>query len=114
MSSMVVADALRLVHGVTPAEFDHVVKVLGRLEERLRSFAGTSVVLDLRVKERDMPSQKTTLEASIGGRPPIVVQSSRRDFDTALIEVREELIRRITDAKTITEPRHNRALRRHI
>ena len=111
MATPTVADALRLEHGVTPAEFDRVVATLGRLDDRLRSFREGTVKLALTVKERDTPSQHTTLEASIAGRPRLVATSSRPDFDAALIEVRDDLIRQITDSKNRGEPRHNRAHR---
>ena len=67
--------------------------------------------LALSVKERDTPSQQTTLEAWIAGQPRLVATSRRTDFDASLIEVRDELIRQITDAKNRGEPRHNRAHR---
>ena len=112
MSSPTVADCLRLVHGVAPEELDRVVSALDRLDERLRSFKEGSVTLELTVKERDTPSQHTTLEASIDHWPRLVATSDREDFDGALKEVRDDLLRQITDAKNRTEPRNNPALRK--
>jgi ribosome-associated translation inhibitor RaiA len=66
------------------------------------------------VKERDEPSQRTTLEAWIAGQPRLVATSDRQDFDAAIAEVRDDLIRQITDAKNRTEPRNNRALRESL
>ncbi len=109
MSSPVVADILRLSHGIAPAERDHVVAALSRLDDRLRSFSEDGVELILSMKERDTPSQRTTLEASIVGQQRIVATSVRTDFDAALAEVRDDMVRQITDAKNRTEPRHNRA-----
>lgn len=111
MTAPTVADNLRLEYGVGQDEFDHVVDVLGRLDERLRSFRAEAVELRLSVKERDEPSQRTTLEAIIAGRPIIVATSERGDFDAALVEVRDDLIRQITDAKNRTEPMNNPNLR---
>jgi len=111
MPTPTVAGSLRLEYGVKPDEFDHVVGVLDRLDERLRSFRADAVELRLNVKERNEPSQRTTLEAIIAGRPPIVATSDREDFDAALTEVRDELIRQITDAKNRTEPMNNPNLR---
>ncbi|MDQ6910273.1 MAG: HPF/RaiA family ribosome-associated protein, partial [Actinomycetota bacterium] len=88
-----------------------VVKVMGRLDERLRSFPAGSVEMQLTVKERDQPGQHTTLEAWITGMPHLVATSSRADLDAALGEVRDDLVRQITDAKNRGEPRNNRALR---
>lgn len=111
MSTPTVADNLRLEYGVKQDEFDHVVDVLSRLDERLRSFRAEAVQLRLSVKERDEPSQRTTLEASIAGRPTIVATSNQEDLDAALAEVRDDLIRQITDAKNRTEPMNNPNLR---
>lgn len=111
MTTPTVADTLRLANGVTPAEREHVVDVMSRLDERLRSFPAGSVDLQLSVKERDTPSQRTTLEAWISGQPRLVATSGHADLDAAVGEVRDELIRQITDAKNRTEPRNNRALR---
>ncbi len=114
MSTANVADALQLNHGIAPAETDHVIATFGRLDERLRSFPAGSVTLQLSVKERDTPSQRTTLEATIAGQRRLVATSIRADFDGALAEVRDDLVRQITDAKNRTEPRNNRAGRRTL
>ena len=111
MSTPTVAGSLRLANGVTPAEFDRVAKTMGRLDDRLRSFPDGSVDLQLSVKERDTPSQRTTLEAWIAGQPRLVATSDRSDLEAALAEVRDDLIRQITDAKNRTEPQKNRSLR---
>lgn len=111
MTTPTVAENLRLEYGIKPEEFDHVVSVLDRLDERLRSFRAEAVELRLSVKERDQPSQRTTLEAIIAGRPIIVATSDRADLDSALVEVRDDLIRQITDAKNRTEPKNNPNLR---
>ncbi len=103
--------ALRLAHGVHEKERDHVVAALGRLDSRLRSFGPDDVEMQLSVKERDTPSQRTTLEAWIARRETLVATSTAEGFDEALHEVRDELIRQITDAKNRSEPRNNRALR---
>lgn len=111
MTEPTVAESLRLEYGIKPHEFDHVVDVLGRLDERLRSFRAEAVELRLSVKERDQPSQRTTLEAIIAGMPRIVATSAEEDLDDALAEVRDDLIRQITDAKSRTEPMNNPNLR---
>ena len=40
--------------------------------------------------------------------------SDEPDIDAALIEVRDDLIRQLTDAKNRTEPRNRRSLRETI
>ncbi len=116
MSSPTVAEILQLANGVTADEFEGVAAALGRLDERLRSFEAGTVELQLSVKERGTPSQHTTLEAWIAGQPRLrlVATSSRTDFDGALAEVRDDLVRQITDAKNRTEPRNNRVGRETI
>lgn len=111
MSTPTVAGTLRLSHGVATTEFDRVVAALGRLDERFRSYPAGAVELQLSVKERGTPSQRTTLEVWIAGQQPVVATSSRTDFDGALAEVRDELVRQLTDAKNRTEPSNNRLLR---
>lgn len=109
MSPATVADALQLSNGIAPAETDLVIAALGRLDERLRSFPTGSVRLQLSVKERDTPSQRTPLNAWISRQARLVATSNRSDFDAA--EVRDDLIRQITDAKNRTEPRNSRLRR---
>ncbi len=106
-----VDESLELVNGIEPAERDAVVESLARLDARLRSFRSGSVRLLLSMKERETPSQHTTLEARIAGQPVIVATSDRDGFEPALHEVRDDLIRQITDAKNRTEPRNNRSRR---
>jgi ribosome-associated translation inhibitor RaiA len=114
MTTATVADALHLANGIALAETDRVIAAFGRLDERLRSFPAGTVTLQLSVKERDTPSQRTTLEAWIARQPRLVATSSRADFDGALAEVRDDLIRQITDAKNRTEPRNSRLGRRTL
>lgn len=106
-----VAQSLRLVGDLKPADFDGIVERWGSLDRRLRSFRADAVELALTVKERGTPSQKTTLEARIAGRPAMVASSREVEFGSALIEVRDDLIRQLTDAKNRTEPRSNRQRR---
>lgn len=111
MTTPSVADILRLANGVKADELDRVVAIFAQLDARLRSFEDGSVELQLSVKDRGQPGQRTTLEAWIAGRPRLVSTSDIPEFEAALAEVRDDLIRLITDAKNRTEPRNNRALR---
>ena len=108
MDAPTVADTIRLANGLVSSERDMVVAALGRLDERLRSFPAGTVELQLSVKERGTPSQRTTLEAWIAGQPRLAATSSEEHLDAALAEVRDDLIRQITDAKNRTEPRNTR------
>jgi len=106
-----VESSLRLGGGFEPPERDGVIARFSKLDSRLRSFRPDAVELELTVKERDTPSQRTTLEAWIAGQPRLVATSTRTNLDQALTEVRDDLIRQITDTKSRTEPRNNRQRR---
>ncbi len=103
--------SLRLGVGWRAAERDALVDRLGTLDARLRSFPEGSVELELSVKERDTHSQKTTLEAWVAGTERVVATSSNSSVDEAVTEVRDHVIRQLTDAKNKTEPRQNRQRR---
>jgi ribosome-associated translation inhibitor RaiA len=109
-----VAECLRLGHGVHENERDEIVESFAKLDHRLRSFRPGSVDLLLSVKERETPSQRTTLEAWIGGFADLVATSTDERLPAALTEVRDDLIRQITDHKNRTEPRNHRHLRDSI
>lgn len=103
--------ALHLGGGVEPGERDMIIDRWAKLDARLKSYRADAVQLRLTVKERDTPSQRLTLEAVIARQPTIVATSREESFDQALNEVRDDLIRQLTDAKNRTEPRNNRHLR---
>lgn len=107
----IVASTLRLGHGFSADEREHVVGLLGRLDERLRTFGEDRVDLEIAVKERDESGQRTTLDAKLGGMPRMVATSHHEELDKAVLEVRDDLIRQISDAKHRTEPKNNRQLR---
>lgn len=106
-----VDESLRLGSGFESSERDTLLARLGGLDARLRSFPSGAVELQITVKERDQPSQRTTLEAWITGQPRLVATSTLTNLDQALTEVRDDLVRQITDAKNKTEPRNSRRRR---
>jgi ribosome-associated translation inhibitor RaiA len=101
----------KLGGGLGPDDRAHIVDHWSRLDQRLRSYRADEVELILTVKERDTPSQHTTLEARIARQPSLVATSTETDLDRALTEVRDDLIRQLTDAKNRSEPRKNRRRR---
>lgn len=107
----IVADTLHLGHGFRADERDRIVTVLGRLDERLRSFDPDRIELELTVKERETPSQHTTLQAKLGGMRRLVATSDNELLEAAILEVRNDLIRQISDAKHRSEPKNNHQLR---
>jgi len=106
-----VADSLSLHGEIRDGEFDTIVDHWSKLDSRLRSFDAGTVSMQLFVKERDSKSQQVTLDVKIDGHNPLVATSSNSEFDRALNEVRDEMIRQITDMKTKGEPRNNKHLR---
>ncbi len=107
----IVANALR-VHGhLEHHEVVDLVAHWAKLDQRLQSFRDRSIDLDLHVNERDTPSQHITLDVQIGGLKPFVAKSSSSSLGHGLNEVRDEMIRQLTDAKNRSEPRNNRKLR---
>jgi ribosome-associated translation inhibitor RaiA len=109
-----VESSLRLGTGFEAQERDRIVAGWSNLTSRLGSFRQGTVELELSVKERATPSQRTVLEAWIAGSDRLVATSEEPDLDKALNEVRDDLIRQLTDAKNRTEPRNRRSLRETI
>lgn len=106
-----VEESLRLGSGFGQNERGPIVEGWASLDARLRSFDAGTVEMELSVKERGEASQRTVLEAWISGQPRVVSTSSEPDIAQALHEVRDDLIRQLTDAKNQTEARNNPALR---
>lgn len=109
-----VESSLRLGHGFDAGEWDRIVEGSGPLTSRLGSFSNGTVELEISVKERGKPSQRTVLEAWIAGQDRLVATSDQPEIDRAIVEVRDDLIRQITDAKNRTEPSNRRTLRETI
>jgi ribosome-associated translation inhibitor RaiA len=107
----IVENALR-VHGhLETHEVVDLVAHWAKLDQRLQSFRDRTIDMDLHVNERDTPSQHITLDLQIGGFKSFVAKSSASSLSRGLNEVRDEMIRQLTDAKTRSEPRNNRKLR---
>ncbi|XVV07604.1 HPF/RaiA family ribosome-associated protein [Actinosynnema sp. CA-248983] len=109
----IIAERLQLATGFHASERDWVSAHLAALGSRLRSFRADQVDLAISLKDRDGVEQRVTLECWVNRTPRLhlVATSAKRDLTAALSEVRDELVRQVDDAKTRTEPRHNRALR---
>ena len=107
----VLRDRLRLGTGFDESERSTVIERLGGLEKRLRSFREDTLELELSIKERDGADQRLTLECWMAGRPRLVSTSASTPLDRALIEVRDDMVRQITDATSRREPRNSRRLR---
>ncbi len=107
----IIADSLRVHGNLATHEVTDLVDHWAKLDQRLQSFRDRTIDLDLHVNDRDTPSQHITLDVQIGGFKPLVAKSSSSSLPQGLNEVRDEMIRQLTDAKNRTEPRNNRRLR---
>lgn len=103
---------LRLGTGFSEADRPEVVRLLASLEARLVTFRGSALDLEISVKDRDRSGQQVTLACWLSRRTRVVATSTDRVLDRAIVEVGQRLRRQIDDAKTRTEPRNNRLLRR--
>lgn len=109
-----VESSLRLSGGIDAKERDRIVAAWGSLTKRLQSYDQDAVELHLSVKERGTPSQRMVLEARIARGGRLMATSEEADFDKALTEVRDDLMRQLNSAKNRTEPRNRRSLRETI
>jgi ribosome-associated translation inhibitor RaiA len=106
-------EQLRLGTGFGLTDRPWVVKTLAGLEPHLNGWRAEKVDLEISVKERDGRDQRVTLEAFLGGWPPLVATSANSDLDYAIAEVRKELVRQIEDEKSKRDPSHHRASVKH-
>ena len=106
-----VDECLRVGAGFSQGDRAWIAEQFATLDARLAAFAADATELEVSVKDRAAKGQKVTLECWISGRPRVVTTSSEEDLHAALHDVRDDLRRRLNDAKTRQEPRHNRHLR---
>ncbi len=89
-------DRLRIVPEFRPDEYERYTNLLfGRLERRLKRWEPEQVELELSVKERETPAQRTVLECWITGVPRMVGTSNHNDLDKAVVEVRDDIHRQV-------------------
>src|SRR5689334_10229269 len=105
-----VDECLRVGAGFSQGDRNWIAEQSATLDARLASFHADATELEISVKDREARGQKVTLECWIGGRDKIVTTSSEEDLHAAVMDVRDDLRRRLTDAKTRQEPRHNKHL----
>lgn len=106
-----VEDCLRVGAGFSQGDRNWIVEQFATLDARLATFSVDATELEVSVKDRAARGQKVTLECWIAGRQKIVTTSSEEDLHDALNDARDDLRRKLNDAKTREEPRHNRHLR---
>jgi|SRR6056297_189179 len=89
-------DRLRIVPEFRPDEYERYTNLLfGRLERRLKRWEPEQVELELSVKDREKPAQRTVLECWITGVPHMVGTSNQNDLDKAVVEVRDDIHRQV-------------------
>ena len=108
-----VGECLRVGAGFSQGDLNWISEQFATLDARLASFYADTTELEVSVKDRAAKGQKVTLECWIAGRQKIVTTSSEENLHDALNDVRDDLRRRLNDAKSRQEPRHNRHLREH-
>ncbi|WP_238008409.1 HPF/RaiA family ribosome-associated protein [Dactylosporangium sp. AC04546] len=100
-----VEQCLRVGAGFTQGDRNWITEQFGPLDARLASFDADATELEISVKDRQSPGQKVTLECWTRGLDKIVTVSTEDDLHAAIMDVRDDLRRRLTDAKTRREPR---------
>jgi ribosome-associated translation inhibitor RaiA len=108
-----VEECLRVGVGFSQGDRNWIAEQFITLDSRLATFHADTTELEVSVKDREARGQKVTLECWIAGRQKIVTTSLEEDLHAALLDVRDDLRRRLNDSKTKQEPRHNRHLREH-
>ena len=106
-----VEECLRVGTGFSQGDRTWIAEQFATLDARLAAFHADTTELAVSVKDREVRGQKVTLECWIAGRQKVVTTSSEEDLHAALHDVRDDLRRKLNDAKTKQEPRHNRHLR---
>ncbi|MDI6102739.1 HPF/RaiA family ribosome-associated protein [Actinoplanes sp. NEAU-A12] len=106
-----IAECLRVGAGFSQGDLNWLTEQFNVLDPRLASFHADSSELEISVKDRAARGQKVTLEAWLSGGEKFVATSSEEDLHAAVMDVRDDLRRQLSDAKTKHEPRHNRHLR---
>ncbi len=97
-----VEGSVRLGNGFAQNERGPFVEGWASLDARLRSIDAGTVEMELSVTERREASQRVVLEAWVTAQTPVVATSSEPVLAQAPNEVRDHLIRRLTDAKNRT------------
>jgi hypothetical protein len=100
----VLGEQLRLGPGFQQADRDQLLTELSGLGRHLAHWSPGRVDLKVSVKDRGGPQQQVTLEAWLPGWPSQVAHSSASDLGRALVEVRQEMIRRIEAGKAKRHP----------
>src|SRR5689334_10378694 len=103
-----VEECLRVGAGFSQGDRAWIAEQFATLDARLASFHADATELEISVKDRAARGQKVTLECWIGGQEKVVTTSQEEDLHAAIMDVRDDLRRRLNDQKTRHEPRHDK------
>ena len=106
-----VEDCLRVGAGFSQGDRVWIAEQFATIDNRLAAFPVDATELEVSVKDRGARVQKVTLECWVPGLQKIVTTSEEEDLHAAIMDVRDDLRRRLNDSKTKQEPRSNRHLR---
>lgn len=90
-------DQMRIEFGFEESEQPRILELLRKLDRQLKRFPADAVDLELTVKDRDTTAQKVTLEIWLPRLPRIVATSKEHALRDALMDVREDAWRRISE-----------------
>jgi len=105
-------DRINLGGGVHRADLPLLGDTLGHLFARLESWPAASVDIWLRVKDRDLPGMKTTLEVQVPTIPMLVASSKREPLGAALDRAADKMVRKLNEAVAKYADRGRDSIRR--
>lgn len=105
-------DRINLGGGVHRTDLPLLANTLGHLFARLESWPASSVDIWLRVKDRDLPGMKTTLEVQVPSLPMLVASSKRDPLGAALDRAADKMVRKLNEAVAKYADRGRESIRR--
>jgi len=89
-------DRLRIVPQFRPDEYERVRDIaFPKLGRRLSRWEPHQVELELSMKGRGTPQQRTVIECWLPKVPKLVATSTKQEVDQAVVEVRDDLLRQV-------------------
>ena len=105
-------DRINLGGGVHRTDLPLLADMLGHLFARLESWPASSVDIWLRVKDRDLPGMKTTLEVQVPSLPMLVASSKREPLGAALDRAADKMVRKLNEGVAKYADRGRESIRR--
>jgi hypothetical protein len=91
-------ERMNLGGGVHRRDVPLIERQFAQLFSRLGAWPAASVDLWLRVKNRDEPGMKTTLEVQVPGLPMLLTSSRQDTFGAALDRTAEKMVRTLNES----------------